>query len=290
MNQIVGCHVIDRTNIGDLLSSPLIYFPFEGFSKERFDVRDMLTERAKTLSGKHIILGGGGLVYKRFFPYLNAFKEIENPGKVIAWGVGQQQYDVMDDSKEARDRVANFDYSIIESFDLLGIRDFGFCHPWVPCVSCMHEEFDRPRQIEHEFVVFSHKKFLVEVENLPRETNATADLKSVLDFLGSGETVITSSFHGAYWATLLGRQVIAFPFSSKFHTLKHAPAIYPVRKWYLEKKWWHRFAGVREKRFRTDTSDWRDLLQHCRSHPESLEECREQNRKYYQQAMETLRS
>jgi len=37
--------------------------------------------------------------------------------------------------------------------------------------------------------------------------------------LGSGETIITNSFHGAYWALLMGRKVLIYvPWCSKFVT------------------------------------------------------------------------
>ena len=108
----------------------------------------------------------------------------------------------------------------LDGVDLVGIRDYDVGLPWVPCASCMHPEFDRPRSPKHEVVVFSHKKFRLNIKGLPTFTNKEVDFRAVLDFLGSGETILTSSFHGAYWGTLLGRKVLAFPFSSKFFWLK----------------------------------------------------------------------
>lgn len=288
MNSIVGCHVIDKKNIGDLLSSPLQYFPFDGFTKEFFDIREV-SKNPDFLSGKHIILGGGGLAYKPFFAEISALKSIPNLGKLIVWGIGQQFYEVRDDDPQTQERIANFDYSILSGFDLIGIRDREFPFDWVPCASCLHEEFDRPRQAQHDFVVFSHKKFCIEIENFPRMTNECNDFKAVLDFLGSGETVLTSSYHGAYWSILLGKRVIAFPFSSKFYTLKHAPVLYPVNQWKMNKKqWWNRFIGENKDTFGIDTSKWRDLLPHCRSYPESLQECRGQNRYFYTKVLEII--
>jgi len=157
----------------------------------------------------------------------------------------------------------------------------------------MHPAFDRQRQIKHEIVVFSHKKFQINIPGVPRLTNTTQSFEQVLDFLASGETIITSSYHGAYWGTLLGRKVLAFPFSTKFYTFKHLPTLYPSKKWKqascklsIFKKQiyqhWHK------NKFLCDCSDWQDLLKDCQSYPESLMECRTQNQKFYEQCLEMI--
>ena len=69
MNSIVNYYVIDKKNIGDLLSAPSNYFTFPGYSLEQADIR---TPEATT-RGKHIIIGGGGLLFSRF---LNNISEL----------------------------------------------------------------------------------------------------------------------------------------------------------------------------------------------------------------------
>lgn len=39
-------------------------------------------------------------------------------------------------------------------------------------------------------------------------TNSAMNLETAVSFLGSSEVVLTTSYHGLYWATLLGRKVI----------------------------------------------------------------------------------
>jgi hypothetical protein len=40
------------------------------------------------------------------------------------------------------------------------------------------------------------------------------------------DVVVANTYHGAYWATLLGRRVIvAAPFSNKFFGFRHEPVI-----------------------------------------------------------------
>jgi len=57
----------------------------------------------------------------------------------------------------------------------------------------------------------------------PHMTNLAGDMEEVIAFLASGEVVVTSSYHGAYWARLLGRKVALLPRGSKFWHLPPAP-------------------------------------------------------------------
>jgi exopolysaccharide biosynthesis predicted pyruvyltransferase EpsI len=78
-------------------------------------------------------------------------------------------------------------------------------------------------------------------------------MDDVIAFLGSAETVVTNSYHGAYWATLLGRRVVVVdPFSTKFFFLKHRPVIAALQ-------------------------DYTKAISRTRIYPESLSECREAN-------------
>ena len=51
--------------------------------------------------------------------------------------------------------------------------------------------------------------------------NGSGDLNGALAFLASGETVITSTYHGAYWGLMLGRKVIVVPWATKFLGFRH---------------------------------------------------------------------
>ena len=37
------------------------------------------------------------------------------------------------------------------------------------------------------------------------------------------ETIVTNSYHGVYWGTLLNRRVICIPFKSGLYTFNHQP-------------------------------------------------------------------
>jgi hypothetical protein len=286
MNSIINSHVIDPKNIGDLLSAPANYFSFPEFKLEQADIRELNPE---TLEGKHLIIGGGGLLFPRFLNHLTHLVGTKRRGKIIAWGIGQQIYGDFNPNQ-----LQDFDYSsYLDGFDLVGIRDFGLPYHWVPCASCMHPSFDKEREIKHEFVVFSHKKFCLKIGGFPSMTNDAQSFDEVLDFLGSGETILTSSYHGAYWGTLLGRKVLAFPFSSKFYTSKHKTGIYPVQKWRqstfrlsLFKKLIYEFRY--KNKFSCKTDDWQSLLKECQTYPDSLAENRLCNQNYYTQILQLL--
>lgn len=322
-NIIINAHVIDSRNIGDLASSPLEYFNFK-YPVETLDIRSInpnfsepksgfggsiTLDEIKKNAGKikyHLIVGGGGLLFKTFLGSFNAMEELKAVfnGKWIAWGVGQQIYS--SPSKTGESLLENldkdkhkFDYlSYLKNFDMIGIRDTGFNYDWLPCASCMHPSFDKKREIKHDVVVFSHRKYQVKIGNLPRMTHDTQNLEKVLDFLGSGETIITSSYHGAYWGTLLGRKVIAFPFSTKFVTLKHNPSFYPVLNW--------KYSQVKFRPFKTTflnkinlqfryadyfscpTKNWQKLVTNCPTYPHILQEYRDANRAFYEKAVNSL--
>jgi hypothetical protein len=286
MNSIINLHVIDPQNIGDLLSAPSHYFSFPDHEKSSVDLRQVSPENPLS---SHLIVGGGGLLFPRFLEPIQHLGEMASRGKLIAWGIGQQTYGAID-----RASIQSFNYSqYLDRFDLVGIRDIDSGYHWVPCASCMHSSFDQPRAIEHEFVVFSHRKYQLHIDKFPRMTHANDSLEQVLDFLGSGETILTSSYHGAYWGTLLGRKVLAFPFSSKFATFKHQPGLYPVQKWSNAMRKIQIFGKTLHQSWDKEkslcsTEDWRSALQNCRVYPESLTECRERNQWFYEQVLNRL--
>ncbi|WP_206688551.1 hypothetical protein [Cyanobacterium stanieri] len=227
-NIIVNIHAIDPNNIGDLASSPLNYFKFN-YPVETLDIRSIdpnfatlkssfsgsiSLDEIKQNAGKikyHLIVGGGGLFFKTFLGSFNQMKELKSlfKGKLIIWGVGQQIYSSSDKNEE--NLLENleidknkFNYSrYLKHFDLIGIRDTGFNYHWLPCASCMHPSFDQKRQVKHDVVVFSHRKYQLNIPHLPRMTHNTQSVEEVLDFLGSSKTILTSSYHGAYWGVLL---------------------------------------------------------------------------------------
>ena len=150
-----------------------------------------------------VILGGGGV--------LKYSDRICKARHRVVWGAGVN-----------RPRLRKSDtIPDLSEWDLIGIRDWNRGYPWVPCASCLHEVFDHPHDVTQEFVVMAGSP--LEIRGLPSlRCNVGHQLTDIIRHLGSGETVVTSSYHGWYWATLLGRRVVVIPNSgaSKFYHLR----------------------------------------------------------------------
>jgi exopolysaccharide biosynthesis predicted pyruvyltransferase EpsI len=59
-------------------------------------------------------------------------------------------------------------------------------------------------------------------------SNRCGDVASALAFIASGERVITNSYHGMYWATLMKRRVCVIPTRAtryKFVYARHPPTL-----------------------------------------------------------------
>ncbi|BEU99984.1 hypothetical protein [Novosphingobium olei] len=238
----------DETNVGDAFCAPSRYFDITG------PEQDILELDQQGLSGV-VIVGGGGLIAQTFAPAMTALAECRpRLDALIGWGMGESLHVDRKGGMVMPFAGALPDY--LGAYDLLGVRDFGTPYRWTPCASCMSPEFDRVRdQPTKPFVIYEHKRIPVPIDGQDRLTNDGNDISGVLDFLASGEVVITNSYHGAYWATLLGRRVVAIPNMSKLYRLKHAPAV-----------------GRAEH--------WRQLAEVAVAYPEALAECREANRAF----------
>lgn len=236
-------YVRSTKNIGDLTSSPVDYFEFPDFYRvaagyfgEACDV---------------MLIGGGGICWPGFGNYFDKLLPAETP--VIAWGIGKNTHG------QSRSDYPRW----LHRCEMVGVRDWNEVFQWVPCASCMSPEFDKPREIKHKFVIYDHvqRRLPISIDHTPAMNNVTPrTIGEALDFLGSGEYVFTNSYHGVYWATLLGRKVVAHAWSSRFFYMRHPPA------------------------FIMDPSrpgNWKDIISSTTTYPTALEECREANKAYY---------
>jgi hypothetical protein len=246
----------DATNVGDWYCAPNRYFPLSG---RQCDILDL---RPGSLEGS-VIVGGGGLMGETFRVFMQEIaKARPRMDALIAWGIGEN-FNV--------DRGGGIvlpytqplpDY--LSAFDLVGVRDFGTNYRWAPCASCMLPYFDDSRaSAEHEIVIYEHKRIRIPIDGFPRKTNDGNDIDGALNFLSSGEVVITNSYHGAYWATLLGRRVLAIPNLSKMYRFKHAPVI-------------------------SRAQHWKRLIELTVPYPDALVECRAATRAFYEEVKKTL--
>ena len=146
----------------------------------------------------------------------------------FVWGAGHnnqkaQQKDIM---------IAGVRYpKFLREFDLVGIRDVVDEQPyqWVPCASCMHPALRKKYPIKNDIIFYEHKKQLIKgaefgSKPVPRFINTGSNVEQTIELIGSANVVLTNSYHGVYWATLLGKKVICVsPWASKFYMFKHQP-------------------------------------------------------------------
>jgi len=205
-------------NIGDRMCGPAQYFWPDKFEPSSFN--------RPVISPLPTILGGGQI----FGQIATTLRRIEkrgiSPSQMFAWGVGLPRKGRNDTKvREVSNQFSRFSTRNYEWKDEL---------EFVPCASCMSPLFDRPAAVEHEIVLYLHRKKLPDIEKvsgIPTMTNAQTDPKVAIDFISSGETVVTNSYHGVYWAQLLGRKVVCIPYNEKFQTFQHSPTYAQPDDW-----------------------------------------------------------
>ncbi len=230
---------LDPRSIEYKYASPAHYFVFPDKILE-IDFNNLVNFYFKD---EIVIFTGGDVIRKsNVLDYVNIYAL----GKIL-WGSGIDNVVISD-----------YDLSFIKKSTLAGARDFGLSNNiYVPDVSCMHSAFDKQREATEEMVLYFEGEDLG--LNLPKKSNLEPKtLSEALDFLASGNIVVTNSFYGAYWATLLNRKVIVIDNPHmKYLSLKYPPT------------------------FCLDKNNLEQYCQFCRSFPGSLEDSRKRNREYF---------
>lgn len=204
---IVNQHFRATRNAGDLASAPALYFPSLGATIA--DVRDPLPGETGA-----VIFGGGALGRR-------LLRQGPGDGRIaIAWGVGTSNHEGRDPGRPA------------EWLTLYGSREWQ--QPgtiWAPCASCMAPEFDRPAEPVHDAVVYFNTQRPLDLRGLARSDNEQSFAAAVA-FLASGMTIVTNSYHGAYWGLLLSRKVVIVgAYSSKFYGFRWQPEYADAASW-----------------------------------------------------------
>jgi hypothetical protein len=208
---ITFAHWAGTKNVGDIHAAPYMYFDFGGRSQAVLNVPDI----GRANSGA-LVVGGGKILLDQ--PEWLA--KVES-GKNIIWGVGAEP---------------ELEYSpeLLDKFQLVGVRESaspmidGKQSFFVPCASCMSPLFDGKYETPHEAVFYYHAAKTTQAQfeamaGLPRYPNNLADMEEAVRFIASGDGVVTNSYHGAYWALLLGKKVACMPFNEKFFGFEFKP-------------------------------------------------------------------
>ncbi len=214
----------NTSNVGDLMSTPYNYFtlPGESSAADFWSTINAYEDRFDN------IIVGGGVFWKNYVRTQMYYERLCPKRHLILWGVGI-------DTPNSPPLSIDF----IDRCSLIGTRDFGgasidetkvvFC----PCASAMNRAFDIQRPPpRHRVVCFLHHNKAIDpidlFDGFPTMNNYSC-FTDALDFLSSGEVVITNSYHGLYWATLLGKKVICLEQGGKFAHFKWTPAYSPPR-------------------------------------------------------------
>ena len=287
MVKFVVVHRQDLNNVGDMASNPLQYF----LKPDEYQVVDAANFGGVDYPlDVPLILGGGGLIGNEFLGNVTA-KVLSTPDRLQIDTLAAVRWQVIDERNrnlhkkfkntysdllnEIRDSLPirsgpkyiwgagqnsssdDFEYpEEMKQFNRVGIRDIGQQYDWAPCASCMHPALSKKYSIKNPVIWFEHKKQLIKDkmfgnESIPRFVNSGSNIEQTIELLGSAEVVLTNSYHGAYWATLLKRKVIVVgPWSSKFKYLKHQPA------------------------FVDTAQEWRDAIDNAVVHNDALDECK----------------
>ena len=256
MNKTVFSNFANSGNIGDIYSCPFDYFQFK--DAEKINVLDIHLSKNHLITLPNLIFGGGGMLHDIFIDILEKFSAHPNKQKLIFWGAGINEHDI----------DKQYFPAFLNHFDLVGLRDYN--NPWeyVPCPSCMNTVFNMIESPITNFVVYNHADYNIPIQtNYKRNNNMISgeNLVTIINFLSQGATIITNSYHGAYWGLLLGRKVLIFePFSNRFYGFKHQPLF-------------------------CDKDNWKSKLQlDIKPTTNYLEECRGINTNYYDKVMDLL--
>lgn len=244
MNNIINIFRRDTTNIGDRYSTPFLYFGKDYQPIKTYDIwKDEFASLKEELHESIVVIGGGGLVGNEdFADNLNAIISAK-PKRLIYWGTGINEHDA---------NSATFP-NYLTLANLVGLRDAGNPYIWVPCPSCIYEGFDQGFKIKHKIVVYEHEGYNLKVDAYPKMSNESDNIDAVLEFLGSGEYILTNTYHGVYWGTLLNRKVIITEvFSNKFLGLKYKAPIVELK-------------------------NWEEHMENATNYPNALNECRKAN-------------
>lgn len=252
---------VNTSNLGDLCSSPVSSFPFPT-KAITYDIVSYFNAN-EVIPFDKVIIGGG--IHPWLYHGADFFNKLK-ASACIAWGVGLQTGDMF--SKEFMDK-----------FNLIGVRDVNCSQIdntkvfYVPCSSCMNPAFDIVReeklQNKHKVVFYSHYMLTTDedrqnIGDIPILDNYDPDLLKVLRFLNSSEYVLTNSYHGAYWALLLGKKVIYKSFFNKKNGFLRAPV-------YVD-----------------SFECFQDLFEKAQSYPDYLDECRKINKDFYLKVLDIL--
>lgn len=240
---IFFAHEQNPLNPGDASCSPYAYLDFGSSNSKVLSIMDLGKERVS--SSDTMILGGGGILNDMYMPILESLAQKNK--KTIFWGIGTNRHFWPGLSQNFLKRSINRyrvllqerlrllinrsiytkkENQILQNSIKVGMRDFQSNFEILPCSSCLHpifDEFPVSKTVENGMTgIFGHSDFL-KIEKFPGSKTYEyigKDITSVVRYIASCSSIVTSSYHCAYWAMLLGKRVSIRSFSTKHIHLK----------------------------------------------------------------------
>lgn len=193
---------------------------------DKFENRDLQRSLPETAE---VAVLGGGQIFSQIATLAASTQDQNRSVKLVAWGVG-----LPPKGKKDADVIG-----ISNQFSAFSTRNYDWREEldFVPCASCLSPAFDKPSPPTYEVVVYRHRRKPgpdSPSTNIPSMNNSMRDPLSAVNFIASGETVVTSSYHGVYWAQLLGRKVVCIPYNYKFHAFQNEPTYADPENWTRE--------------------------------------------------------
>jgi hypothetical protein len=216
MKRIVFKHIRNTHNVGDFACCPLDYLHFENAVAMDLDEHTPACDA---------VVFGGGKIFGSLVSKMNLHDRQANHR--VAWGVSTVQSSIF----------AFRYYLSRRQMTLVGSRDYGDArYDYAPCTSGLSPLFDRTYKTQHEIAFYLHKTksehMKIEVPSgVPVLSNFSDSMQTAIEFLGSADVVVSNSYHGVYWALLLGKRVLCLPFSKKFMNYRFAPAYSTPDRW-----------------------------------------------------------
>lgn len=219
MASLVFKHIRKTNNIGDRSCCPADYLPFEDAVAMDLD---------EPTPPCDAVIFGGGKIFGSLASKLTPNDRLAR--QRIAWGVSTVQSSIF-----------ALRYALSRrQMTMIGSRDYGDArYDYAPCVSCMSPLFDQTYEARHGLVFYLHKTKSQDLGlNIPTGTpvldNFCDSMQAAVEFIGSGDVVVSNSYHGVYWSLLLGKKVLCLPFSNKFGHYRLAPGYSTPVRWQKE--------------------------------------------------------
>jgi hypothetical protein len=202
-------HRCDKNNTGDLATDPLQYW---NIPHHTLDLDDTEFQEKLRFQDDTIIIGGGGLLnyclpWNDNLNYALRFAT-EKRLKIYGWGLGYNRH--MGD---------NTDLPALElyRFTSLGIRHRVEGCSLVPCASCMSELIQYKGATELNPGIIEHLGNLITDLPYPKISN-NKTMAEITGFITAHNPIITNTYHGGYWTTLIGKSLILYkPFSERHY-------------------------------------------------------------------------